>query len=91
MLSEDNLARVPSVWTDVNPEGTPHTDQITCVLRQEEGQWRILSMITSVEEGGDIELNFENPEAMRQAAQLAPAVPHQADRTEDPFQSINRQ
>ena len=91
VLSEDNLARVPSGWTDVNHEGTPHTDQITCVLRQEEGQWLILSMITSVEEGGVIELNFENPEAMRQAAQFAPTVPHQADRTEDPFQRINRQ
>lgn len=41
---ENDEAVVKSVWTDVDVDGKPYNEEIICVLRLCEGQWRVYGM-----------------------------------------------
>ena len=71
-LSAKDRARVQSTWTDINAQGSPHTDHIEWLLRREKAGWRIWGLVTRVYEDLDpIELNFEKPEEMERKQQEA--------------------
>lgn len=83
-LTANDRARVQSTWTDINAEGSPHTDQIEWLLKREKSGWRIWGLITRVYPDLDpIELNFEQPEEMerKQAEAERELARREAERT----------
>lgn len=96
-VGTDGIARVDSVWSDLDHEGKRRTDQIKWLLRQESGQWRIAGMATKIfPDQNAVVLNFENPQEMldkqRQAEEEAARRTTtdeqlQATKPQDPFQA----
>lgn len=83
-FSEKDRARVQSTWTDINAQGSPHTDRIEWLLKREKAGWRIWGLVTRVYEDLDpIELNFEKPEEMerKQAEAERELARREAERT----------
>ncbi len=57
--------RVACTWTDLDPEGTPQTDQADWTLRCEPEGWRIVGVAYQVfDDAPALVLNFEDPEDM---------------------------
>ena len=69
-MVDENGAYVGSTWSDIDPEGVRHDDQIVWVLRREPEGWRIAGMVTKLFEG-KLVLNFEDPEDMLRKQELA--------------------
>jgi hypothetical protein len=71
MFSQD-VAHVPSTWTDLDHDGKPRTDDITWTVRRDGGAWRIAGMAAKVfADRPPVELNFENPQEMIRHQQAA--------------------
>jgi hypothetical protein len=75
MKPEHGGAHVGSTWTDVTPQGDQKKSyEITWILRQESGGWRVAGMATQlVEDMPRLILNFEDPADMRTQVELAEA------------------
>jgi hypothetical protein len=75
MKPEHGGAYVGSTWTDVTPQGDQKKSyEITWILRQESGGWRVAGMATQlVEDMPRLILNFEDPADMRTQVELAEA------------------
>ena len=93
-------AQVDSEWTDLDHEGNKRTDNITWILRQEAGQWRIAGMATKIfQDQEPVVLNFENPQEMLEKQQVAEEEAMrraneqslEARKPEDPFQGNTQQ
>jgi hypothetical protein len=70
-LVEQGGAHVACDWSDVDAEGTRHTDKVIWVLRQEDEGWRIAGMATKVfEDQLPVILNFEDPADMIRKQEL---------------------
>jgi len=68
----DDAARVASTWTDLNDDGTPHTDDILWMLRRTPEGWRIAGMAATLFPGEPpLILNFEDSADMARTQQLA--------------------
>ncbi len=83
-LVANDRARVQSTWTDINAQGSPHTDRIEWLLKREKSGWRIWGLVTRVYPDLDpIELNFEQPEEMerKQAEAERELARREAERT----------
>jgi hypothetical protein len=60
---DDELAKVPSTWSDYDAEGQLRTDKMAWMLRREPEGWRVAGMAATVFEGEPpLLLDFENPE-----------------------------
>jgi len=60
---DPSLAKVPSSWSDYDPQGDLRTDQMAWMLRREPEGWRVAGMAATVFEGEPpLLLDFENPE-----------------------------
>jgi len=58
-----DLARVESVWTDLDQDGGLRTDEMAWMLRREPEGWRVAGMAATVFQGEPpLLLNFENPQ-----------------------------
>jgi hypothetical protein len=69
-LAEDG-ARVQSMWTDLDKENKPRTDEITWMVRKEAEGWRVAGMATVVFDGKPpLLLDFENPQETMQKLEL---------------------
>jgi len=90
-LIDSQRAIVRSVWTDLDADGKPSSEQITWALKQADGRWRISGMAAEVGENQPpVVMDFENPGELagsRQAASASENAPRQANRqAKDPFQ-----
>jgi len=57
------LAKVPSTWSDYDPQGELRTDNMAWMVRREPEGWRVAGMAATVFEGEPpLLLDFENPE-----------------------------
>ncbi len=71
MVAEDG-AHVASTWSDVDEDGSRHSDQILWILRKETEGWRVAGMATKIfEDELPIILNFEDPQDMLRKQKLA--------------------
>jgi hypothetical protein len=60
---DNSLAKVPSSWSDYDPQGELRTDHMAWMLRREPEGWRVAGMAATVFEGEPpLLLDFENPE-----------------------------
>jgi hypothetical protein len=74
MKPEHGGAHVGSTWTDVTPQGETKSYEITWILRQETGGWRVAGMATQlVDDMPRLILNFEDPADMRSQVEAAEA------------------
>lgn len=65
-------AHVASVWTDLDEEGKPRSDEIVWMVRQEDEGWRIVGMATKLfPDEPPLFLNFEDPDDMIRKQNLA--------------------
>lgn len=90
-MIDDQRALVRCVWSDLDADGKPSSEQITWALKLAEGQWRISGM--AAELGNDqppMVMDFENPGDLLEPGAPASAVrdsPRQASQAaQDPFQ-----
>jgi hypothetical protein len=71
MVADDG-AHVASTWSDVDEDGSRHSDQILWILRKEPEGWRVAGMATKIfEDALPIILNFEDPQDMIRKQKLA--------------------
>lgn len=92
-ITGKDRARVQSTWTDINAQGSPHTDRIEWLLKREKSGWRIWGLVTRVyPELDPIELNFEQPEEMerKQAEAERELAKREAERTRRPGEPQGR-
>ncbi|MCS7237479.1 MAG: hypothetical protein NZ899_04320 [Thermoguttaceae bacterium] len=79
-----NSARVKAVWTDLDEQGKPQSDEALWMVRKEPGGWRVAAMAVKVFEGDEyLFLDFEDlnrtkamleefrKEQLRRAAEVA--------------------
>ncbi len=67
-LDEDK-AVVDSIWTDLDADGKPYQEPISCALRLADGQWRIFGMREDMGPNQPpMIMNFETLEALRRAS-----------------------
>jgi ketosteroid isomerase-like protein len=79
-----NSARVSAIWTDLDENGQPQSDEAIWMVRKEEGGWRVAAMAVKVFEGDEyLFLDFEDlnrtkamieefrQEQLRRAAEVA--------------------
>lgn len=60
---EQDVARVESVWTDLDQDGALRTDEMAWMLRRAPDGWRVAGMAATVFQGEPpLLLDFENPE-----------------------------
>ncbi len=91
-LIDAKRAIVRSVWTDLDADGKPGSEQITWALKQSDGAWRISGMAAEVGENQPpVVMDFENPGEQAGSSQTASApnkeAPRQANsQAKDPFQ-----
>jgi hypothetical protein len=65
-------AHVASEWTDLDTDGSPHTDRIVWILHKDANTWRIAGMSTRVfDDQEPIVLDFEDPADMLRKQQQA--------------------
>lgn len=72
---ENDEAVVKSTWTDVDVDGKPYNEEIICVLRQCEGQWRVYGMAQDL--GPDrppMVMDLERPDAVATKPPAQPAA-----------------
>lgn len=68
----DVESHVASRWSDVDPEGETHTDEILWILRRVDSGWRIAGMATKLLDFKvPLLLNFEDPEDMLKQQRIA--------------------
>ncbi len=73
MYSEDK-AFVDSVWTDLDADGAPISEQMTWALRLDQGQWRISGMAAQLGPNQPpVLIDFENPSQLMGGTPRAPA------------------
>ncbi len=54
-------ARVKAVWTDINENGRPQSDEAIWMVRKEQGGWRVAAMAVKVFDGDEyLFLDFED-------------------------------
>jgi hypothetical protein len=71
---EHGGAHVGSTWTDVTQQGETKSYEITWILRQQAGGWRVAGMATQlVDDMPSLMLNFEDPADMRAQVEQAEA------------------
>ena len=93
-LIDSQRAIVHSVWTDLDADGKPGSEQITWALKQTDSKWRISGMAAEVGENQPpVVMDFENPGALagsNQTASTSANAPRQANsQAKDPFQQTN--
>lgn len=73
---EQDEAVVKSVWTDVDVEGKPYNEEIICVLRLTDGQWRVYGMAQDL--GPDrppMVMDLERPDTVVAQPSAQPGAP----------------
>jgi len=92
-ITAPGLARVATVWTDLDENGDPRPEQIMWIVKQSGNEWRISGMIAQLGPEERVEIDFEQPdELVRRQELTGGSVPaedradRQASRPEDPFQ-----
>jgi hypothetical protein len=62
---EQDEAIVKSVWTDVDVDGKPYNEEIICVLRNCDGQWRVYGMAQDLGPGRPpMVMDLERPDSV---------------------------
>ncbi|MEO2049985.1 MAG: hypothetical protein ABGX16_25800 [Pirellulales bacterium] len=81
-------AIVRSIWTDLDADGKPSSEQITWALKQSDGVWRISGMAAEVGENQPpVVVDFENPTELANSNKQPPATEKNSPRlARDPFQ-----
>jgi hypothetical protein len=74
---ENDEAVVKSTWTDVDVDGKPYDEEIICVLRLCDGQWRVYGMAQDLGPNRPpMVMDLERPDAVAaQAPAQTPAAP----------------
>jgi hypothetical protein len=90
-MIDSQRAIVRSVWTDLDADGKPISEQITWALKQADGIWRISGMAAEVGENQPpVVMDFENPEELAGSNRTpsdSQKTPRQASQqAKDPFQ-----
>jgi hypothetical protein len=95
----DDGARVESMWSDVDPEGKEHSEQITLMVRKEKFGWRVAGMAVPAFPGEPpVLLDLEKPEEAFKKLELlekeyqrrTEAATQQAQRPEETEKSVQR-
>ena len=64
----ESQALVQCMLTEKSTEGAPHEEEMCCVVRLVDGQWRVSGIVVDAPDGGAPRvLNFEQPEQPAQA------------------------
>jgi hypothetical protein len=82
---EQDEAIVKSVWTDVDVDGKPYNEEIICVLRLTDGQWRVYGLAQDLGPGRPpMVMDLERPDSVL-AQPTAPAAgePRQSPASSD--------
>jgi len=92
---EDDIAAVDTVWTETDANGQVQREELTVVLKRNDGQWGIMAVLAGMGSNQEPDgIDFEKPNQPFNFAALAEgpspngnAVPQQASRplAQDPF------
>ena len=88
-MIDSQRAIVRSVWTDLDADGQPNSEQITWALKQSGGVWRISGMAAEVGESQPpVVVDFENPGelAVASSKSASPTAGKATRLAKDPFQ-----